>query len=325
MAELSSLNFRMNPRIGLGCMGFSWAYNQPGDLDEEYCVRTIRDAYEAGVRHFDTSDMYSNGHNERLVGEALKELPDAQIATKGGIVVDSVDPLEMHVDGSRKHLAQAVDRSLERLGRDHIDLYYLHRADSSLPIQEQVEVLAEAQRAGKIVSIGLSEVSVNQLQEAAKVAEIAAVQSEFSIWTRGPARRTTTPEGSLSVLDWCEENETTLVAFSPLGRGYLTGEFDENRLTKGDFRLWMPRFTSSARARNKAIVDAVGEIANRHQVNSAQVALSWVLAQSPSMATIPGSTSLHHIVSNLEARDVRLSDEELRQLNELPEPAEPRY
>lgn len=319
--------FPSGSRVGLGCMGFSWGYSRPGQLDDGKSAETIRRAYEAGVRHFDTSDMYAAGHNEELVGRALADCPDAFVASKGGIVVDSVEPLSMHVDGTREHLTNALERSLRRLNRDHIDLYYLHRLDSEVPVQEQVQVLAEAQQAGKIRHIGVSEATVEQLTAAAEVAQIAAVQSELSVWTRDPLKPQEAVDGAepLSVLDWCEKHGATLVAFSPLGRGYLTGKLDTSKLMEGDFRTWMPRFTPDAQERNAQIVEALERIADQRGVLASQVALAWVLGLSESTAVIPGSRSLGHIESNRDAGTIQLTSEKMEAITSLPEPVESRY
>lgn len=313
-------------RIGLGCMGYSWGYSRPGQLDDTASLKTIRQAYEAGIRHFDTSDMYASGHNETLVGEALKGLTEAKIATKGGIVVDSTEPLRMHLDGSKKHLKSAIEKSLTRLKRDCIDLYYLHRIDPKFPVQEQVEVLRQAQQEGKIKQIGLSEPNTDQLDAASEVAKISAVQSEFSVWTRDPLRsRKDHSRDQKSVLEWCEMHDASLVAFSPLGRGYLTGKLDTSELLEGDFRTWMPRFTPDAQGRNKAILETLTKIADNHNATPSQVALAWALEQSPIVSVIPGSRSLPHIKSNFEARNILLTPEELHSINQLSEPEQPRY
>ena len=314
-------------RIGLGCMGFSWGYSRPGQLDDNASVSTIREAFDAGIRHFDTSDMYGAGHNEELVGKAFANNSDVYIATKGGIVVDSVEPLQMHVDGSTQYLRDALDASLRRLNRDHVDLYYLHRLDGTIPVQEQVQVLADAQAAGKIRSIGVSEPTYDQLVAASEVAAIDAVQSELSVWTRDPLKDQPSEhaDSKTNVLQWCEDNGASLVAFSPLGRGYLTGTLNTSELMEGDFRSWMPRFTPDAQERNAVILETLQHIAEKHEVATSQVALAWVLSISPAVKAIPGSRSITHIVSNFEAANVLLDADDIAAINDLPEPTESRY
>lgn len=326
MSHTNGTFFPSGRRIGLGCMGYSWGYSRPGQLDDTASLETIRQAYEAGIRHFDTSDMYASGHNESLVGEALKDLQEAKIATKGGIVVDSIQPLRMHLDGSKKHLKSAIDKSLDRLKRESIDLYYLHRIDPQFTIQEQLETLGQAQQEGKIKQIGLSEPTVDQLEIASEITEISAVQSELSVWTRDPLNAQIKRSGTQqSVLEWCEKHNATFVAFSPLGRGYLTGKLDTSELLEGDFRTWMPRFTSNAQAQNKAILETLTNIANNHGVTPSQIALAWALEKSPVISVIPGSRSLSHIKANLEAQTIHLTPQETKSIDQLPEPEQPRY
>lgn len=312
--------------VGLGCMGYSWGYSLPGQLDDTRSIADIRASYEAGVRHFDTSDMYGSGHNEELLGTALAGLDDIVVATKGGIVVDSVDPVSMHVNGSPDHIISAVDASLRRLHRDHIPLYYLHRPDPAVPIEETVQALADAKAAGKIGAIGLSEVPADLAERAASVTTVSAIQSELSVWTRDPLGRPDAPAAdAISVSNWCAGHGALFVAFAPLGRGYLTGTLDTTALHSSDFRTWMPRFTEDAQERNRAIVDALTSVADDHASTPSQVALAWVLTQGDHVRAIPGSRSPQHVAENLAASDLMLTDEELRRIDALPLPTEPRY
>lgn len=312
--------------VGLGCMGYSWGYSLPGQLDDNQSIADIRASYEAGVRHVDTSDMYGSGHNEELLGTALAGLDDIIVATKGGIVVDSMDPVSMHVNGSPSYVTSAVDASLRRLHRDHIPLYYLHRPDPAVPIEETVQALADAKDAGKIGAIGLSEVSVELADRAASVTTISAIQSELSVWTRDPLSGSGAPENdAISVSDWCAAHGALFVAFAPLGRGYLTGTLDTTTLGNSDFRTWMPRFAEDAQERNRVIVDELTSIAVDHASTPSQVALAWVLAQGDHVRAIPGSRSPQHVSENLAADGLVLSDDELRRIAGLPLPTEPRY
>ncbi|QDZ42717.1 aldo/keto reductase [Corynebacterium sp. sy039] len=332
-------------RAGLGCMGYSWGYSLPGQLDDEHSIRSIRQAYDAGVRHFDTSDMYGSGHNETLLSRALEGLHDVCIATKGGIIVDSMEPLSMHLNGAPEYISAAIDNSLKRLGRDHIELYYLHRVDPNTPIEETMTALARAQQQGKIGAIGVSEPDAQTLSRALDVVKIDVVQSELSVWTRDPLKGSETEtsgavsadstesvsltksyeSNTLSVMELCAANDIKFVAFSPLGRGFLTGKLDVSTLKKNDFRQWMPRFQDEARKRNQNIVDTLTSIAQRHGAHPSQVALAWVYAQGENVYAIPGSRKIEHVRQNMEAEKLTLSNQEIAEITAVPLPQESRY
>lgn len=309
-------------RVGLGCMGYSWGYSFPGQLDDKLSVRSIQESYDLGVRHFDTSDMYGVGHNESLLSRALKGYDDVFIATKGGIVVDSIDPLSMHLNGNPGYLSSAIDNSLQRLGRDYVDLYYLHRTDPEVSIEDSVEALVSAQKAGKVKSIGLSEVTTDELKRALTVGKIEVVQSELSVWTRDPLKN---DDSGDSILSLCSQHDIKFVAFSPLGRGYLTGKLDVSTLREGDFRSWMPRFSDDARQRNQIIVDMLSDIANSHSVEASQIALAWIFSQGENIYAIPGSRKAEHVKLNLESENISLTEEEIEAINRIPLPQEGRY
>ncbi|MDN4484141.1 aldo/keto reductase [Demequina lignilytica] len=274
------------PRTGLGCMELSHAYGvAPSPEDGE---RMLRAALDAGVRHLDTATLYGGGRNEELVGRALRgRRDDALVASKGGMaMVDGVKT----IDGRPETLRAQVDASLGRLGVDRIDLYYLHRWDKEVPIAESVGALADAVAAGKIGAIGLSEVSVARLHEALAVAPIAAVQNEYSLWSRNP---------ELGILEATREAGVALVAFSPVARGFLAGAVeDPEALAPKDIRRGMPRFQSDHWPANAALLPAWRALAVEAGCTPAQLALAWVLSRGPHVTAIPGTTSLAHALEN---------------------------
>jgi aryl-alcohol dehydrogenase-like predicted oxidoreductase len=303
--------------VGLGCMGMTWAYD-PEDRDETESIATIHRALELGVTFLDTADMYGPFTNEELVGRALHGRRDeAVLATKGGLVVESTDPIEMRRDGRPEHMRAALDASLARLGTDHVDLYQLHRVDENVPLEETWGAMAEAVAAGKARAIGLSEVSVGELDRAHAIHPVASVQSELSLWTRDPLD---------GVLPWCAEHGAAFIPYSPLGRGFLTGRLDDRAsFASGDFRSGLPRFADDARAANAAIVDRVRAGAGRAGVEASQVALAWVLAQGEHVVPIPGTRRRKWLEENAGAARVKLSAEDLAELDALPAPEGARY
>jgi len=323
--------------IGLGCMGMSWAYAE-STRDDAASRDVVRAAVDAGVTFIDTADVYGDGHNETLVGQALTGIRDTVfLATKAGLVVDDIRAKGMHRDGSPAHLHAAVDASLKRLGTDHIDLWYLHRVDDAVPLTESWAAMADVVRAGKVRYLGLSEVTVEQAAAAAAVHPVTAVQSELSLWTRDAIGQPGTDASAAAiagggafdagdVVGWCAANGAAFVPFAPLGRGFLTGAIDATtQFEDNDLRAANPRFTSKARASNARIVDTVRAVAARHGVTPAQVAIAWTLAQGPHVIPIPGTRRLGHLADNLGAADVTLTAADLAELDGAPTAVGTRY
>ena len=291
--------------IGLGCMGMTHAY---GKGDETESIATIHRALDCGVTLLDTAEVYGPHTNEELVGKAIRGRRDKVIlATKFGFVLGSG---LSGLDGSPANARRSVEGSLRRLGVDVIDLYYLHRRDPAIPIEETVGAMKELVESGKIRFIGLSEVGVDTIRKAHKVHPISAVQSEYSLWERGIED---------SILPAMRELGIGLVPFSPLGRGYLTGAFQSSAdLIPGDFRHNLPRFDDQHLAANQKLVDAVKAVAARHQEGSpARVALAWVLATAPDAVPIPGTKRRSYLDDNLGAANLHLTPEDMADLNRI--------
>lgn len=291
--------------IGFGCMGLVGWYGQRND---EEARATLLAAVEAGVDHFDTAASYQLGENEKFVGAVLAPFRQKVfIATKCGLS-RSPDGGAL-VDNRPETIRQSCDASLARLGMDYIDLFYLHRIDPTVPIEESTGTLADLVKAGKIRYAGLSECSEATLRRACKVLPIAAVQSEYSIWSRDPEQ---------GVLGACEEMGVTFVSYSPLGRGFLAGNFGRSAdLPEGDHRRSHPRFQQQAAEANARLVQAIGEIGAGMGATAAQVAIAWVLARSPRVVTIPGMKTRTHLQENLGAASLRLTGEQMHRLDEL--------
>ncbi len=301
--------------IGLGCMGMSWAY---GAGDDQESLAVIDRAIELGVTFLDTSDVYGPFTNEELVGRAIAGRRDGLVvATKTGLVVEDRANYVLGRDGRPEHIREACEGSLRRLGIDVIDLYYLHRVDPEVPVEESFGAMAELVRAGKVRALGLSEVDVPTLERAAAIHPVAALQSELSLWTRGALD---------DVVPWCAAHGAAFVAFAPLGRGFLTGRMPADAtFGEGDFRRKNPRFQPEAMAQNAAIVDRVRAIADEIGATPAQVAIAWVLAQGEHVVPIPGTKRVRYLEENVAAADLQLSARALADLGELPVPAGSRY
>jgi aryl-alcohol dehydrogenase-like predicted oxidoreductase len=277
--------------IGLGCMSLSWAYGiKPSDEDG---AKLLNRALDIGYNNLDTARIYGVGHNETLIGNTLKNRrKEFFLASKTGIIVDGD---KRRIDCRPATIRSALEESLKLLQTDHIDLYYLHRRDFDTPIEDSIGELADAVKAGKIGSIGLSEMSADTLRKAAAVHPIAAMQTEYSPLTRNP---------EIAVLEACRELGTTFVAFSPLGRGALGGVVrDPSILPDGDIRKGMPRFIGDNWAHNLALIDTFAGIAAQAGVTSAQLALGWVLAKGDHIVTIPGTASIAHLEENIARHD----------------------
>jgi len=291
---------------GLGCMGMSEFY---GSTDEVEAVATIRRALELGVTLLDTADIYGPHTNEQLVGEAIADRRDEVVlATKFGIVRDPENPSARGVSGRPDYVMRACDASLRRLAVDHIDLYYQHRVDPDVPIEETVGAMAELVDSGKVRFLGLSEAGAETIRRAHAVHPISAVQSEYSLWTRDPEDE---------VLPALRELGIGLVAYSPLGRGFLTGQITSpSDLGSGDFRAHSPRFQGENFARNLQLVDRVREIAREKGCSPGQLALAWVLAQGDDVVPIPGTKRRRWLEENVEATEISLDAEELARIDE---------
>jgi aryl-alcohol dehydrogenase-like predicted oxidoreductase len=292
--------------LGLGCMGMSEFY---GAHDDAESIATIHHALERGLTLFDTADAYGPYTNEELVGRALAGKRSAAfIATKFGFVRDEANPVAREIDGSPAYVRAACEASLKRLRMATIDLYYLHRVDRTIPVEETVGAMAELVRAGKVRYLGLSEVTVQTLERAHRVHPITALQSEYSLWTRDPEE-----EG---VLEACERLGIGFVSYSPLGRGFLTGAIrSPEDFAADDYRRTNPRFQGENFARNLALVDKVRALARQKDCSPAQLALAWVLAQAPYIVPIPGTRRAKNLDENLGALDVRLTDEDLASID----------
>jgi len=304
-------------RIGLGCMGMSDFYTGSGQ-DDDQSLRVIGRALDLGVTFFDTSDMYGPHTNEILVGRALKRASDdVVLATKFGVVRDPDDPSRRGIDGSPAYVRRSIEGSLRRLGRDHVDLYYLHRVDPATAIEDTVGAMAELVAEGKVRFLGLSEAAPDTIRRANAVHPIAAVQTEYSLWTRDPEDE---------VLPTVRELGIGFVPYSPLGRGFLTGTIRSvDELAENDFRRFNPRFEGDNLKANIRIVEQVDDVARAVGATPGQVALAWLLAQGDDIAPIPGTKRVPYLEENVAADELRLSEDHLAQLNEVAAPAGDRY
>ncbi|QPC42734.1 aldo/keto reductase [Kaustia mangrovi] len=289
------------PVLGLGCMGMSEFY---GETDDEQSLAVLRRAHELGVRMFDTADMYGNGHNEELLARFLNDGgAKTFIATKVGIRKASGEYART-IDNSPDYIRQACDASLQRLGVERIDLYYVHRAEAGRPIEETMAALADLVQAGKIARIGFSEVSAETLRRAHAVHPVTAVQSEYSLTTR---------DMEAEILPTCRELGIAFVAYSPLGRGLLSGTFDLDNLSESDVRRNLPRFTGTTMEENLDRLDTLRTIADQREATPSQVALAWVLAKG--VFAIPGTKRLSYLEQNIAAASLRLSADDIARLD----------
>jgi aryl-alcohol dehydrogenase-like predicted oxidoreductase len=295
---------------GLGCMGMTHAY---GSGDEQSGLETIHRALELGITFLDTAEVYGPYTNEELVGRAISGRRDElEIATKFGFVIDSDRPLDRTVDGRPENVRRAVDGSLRRLGIDHIDLYYQHRVDPNVPIEETVGAMGELVEQGKVRFIGLSEPSAETVRRAHATHPVTAVQSEYSLWTRDPEDE---------VLDTLRELGIGLVAYSPLGRGFLTGQIRSMAdLPEDDWRRTNPRFQEEALQENVALADRVAELAEQRSIRPAQLALAWVMAKGEDIIPIPGTKNPRRLEENAAAAEIQLSEEDIAELDDAISP-----
>jgi len=293
--------------LGLGCMGMSFGFGPA--MDKKDGISLIRTAVERGVTFFDTAEVYGPFTNEELVGEALAPLRDqVVIATKFGFAPDPNDSSKWTALNSQPdHIREVADASLKRLKTDVIDLFYQHRVDPNVPIEDVAGAVKDLIEQGKVKHFGLSEPGVQTIRRAHRVQPVTAVQSEYSLWWRRPEEE---------LLPALEELRIGFVPFSPLGKGFLTGKIDENtKFDSTDFRNIVPRFTPEARKANQALVDLLSKVAARKKATPAQLALAWLLAQKPWIVPIPGTTKLHRLEENLAAASVELTPDDLRDIN----------
>lgn len=298
--------------MGLGCMGMSEFY---GESDDKESIRTIHHAFSKGVNFLDTADAYGMGHNETLVGKAIREWSgkreDVVIATKFGIQ-RTEGKYERTINGRPEYVREACENSLRRLGVDTIDLYYQHRVDSGVPIEETVGAMKELVEQGKVRYLGLSEASLSTIRKANEVHPIAAVQTEYSLWTRDIEKE---------ILPGIREAGILLVAYSPLGRGFLTGAIHNTEsLSDNDFRRLSPRFSEGNFEKNEELVKKLEQLAGSKGATAGQIALAWLYSRGDDIVTIPGTRKSHRLDENVAALDVELSQEERTQLDEWFDP-----
>jgi aryl-alcohol dehydrogenase-like predicted oxidoreductase len=291
--------------LGLGCMGLSFGYGPA--VDKKDGIALIRAAVERGVTFFDTAEVYGPYTNEELVGEALAPFRDqVVIATKFGFKIDPSTGKQAGLDSRPEHIKEVAEGSLKRLKTDVIDLYYQHRVDPNVPIEEVAGAVKELIQQGKVKHFGLSEAGVQTIRRAHKVQPVSALQSEYSLWWREPEKE---------VIPTLEELGTGFVPFSPLGKGFLTGKISaDTQFDKSDFRNIVPRFAPENRKANQAMVDLLGRFAQQKKATPAQIALAWLLAQKPWIVPIPGTTKLHRLEENIGVVNIKLSPDELREL-----------
>ncbi|MBN9663227.1 MAG: aldo/keto reductase [Acidobacteria bacterium] len=288
--------------LGLGCMGMSFGYGPAKDKQE--MIPVIRAAVERGITFFDTAEVYGPYINEELVGEALAPFRgEVVIATKFGFKLDPETGKQAGLDSRPEHIKEVAEASLKRLQVDAIDLFYQHRVDPEVPIEDVAGAVKDLIQAGKVKHFGLSEAGAKTIRRAHAVHPVTALQSEYSLWTRGP---------EAEILPTIEELGIGFVPYSPLGKGFLTGKMDEStKLESGDFRSILPRFTADAMKANRALVDLLGEIAGQKQATPAQIALAWLLARKPWIVPIPGTTKLARLEENIGAASVELTAEDM--------------
>jgi aryl-alcohol dehydrogenase-like predicted oxidoreductase len=292
--------------IGFGCMGLNFGYGSA--LTKEEGVALIRAAVDRGVTFFDTAEVYGPFTNEEMVGEALRPVRDrVVIATKFGFRIDPATNRQSGMDSRPEHIREVCDASLRRLGVEVIDLLYQHRVDPNVPIEDVAGAVKDLIQEGKVKHFGLSEPGAQTVRRAHAVQPVTALQNEYSLWTRGPETN--------GILEACKELGIGLVAYSPLGKGFLTGAMNKDtKLGEGDFRNILPRFTPEAMEKNQALVDLLKRIADEKKATPAQIALAWLLAQKPWIVPIPGTTKLHRLEENLGAADIELTAQDLAEI-----------
>ena len=301
--------------VGLGCMPMNWAYS--GDTSEDEAFRAIHRAIDLGVTLLDTADVYGPFTNEDLVGRALEGRRDQVVlATKVGLTVGPNGGYPLSNAGRPEHIRAAIDASLQRLRTEVVDLYQLHRIDPAVPLEESWGAMADLVQAGKVRALGLSEANVDEIRRAQAIHPVASVQSELSLWTR---------DHLAEVIPWCAANGVAFIPFSPLGRGFLTGAITAASFDDVDFRAKNPRFSQASIEANLAIVEQIRAVADRHRATPAQIAIAWTLAQGPHVIPIPGTRRMRYVEENAAAAAIRLTEQDLAELDSLPEAVGSRY
>ena len=302
ITTLGNSSLQIN-RLGLGCMGMSEFY---GAFDENESIKTLHKAIDLGINFFDTADMYGWGANEKLIGRAFKDKWSEVVMATKFAVMRGPNGEWLGINGQPEYIIKACEQSLTNLGVEAIDLYYMHRQAPDVEIEVIVGAMADLVKQGKVKYIGLSEVNADTIRRAHKVHPVSAIQSEYSLWSREPEEE---------VLDVCRELGITFVAYSPLGRGFLTGAYTRREdFEAGDFRLVNPRFTDEAIGENIRFVEIIDQLARDKNVTNAQIALSWVLSQHDDITAIPGTRKIHRLEENLGAYDVVLTKEDLERI-----------
>lgn len=287
-------------RLGMGCMGMSEFYGPVNDADS---LATLQTAYEFGINFFDTADIYGMGHNEELLAKFITDKrKKIVLATKCGIVRKQNDPHFRGLNGSYQYIKNACEQSLKLLKTEVIDLFYLHRIDPNVIIEESMEAMRDLKKEGKIRAVGLSEVNEDTIRRAEKVVPISALQSEFSLWTRSPEKK---------LIPLCQELEITFVPYSPLGRGFLTGTIKKNQLRNDDYRNSSPRFQGENFDKNYAVITQLNSIAQKRCCTLAQLSLAWMLNKHKEIVPIPGTKKIHYLKENIGSASINLSSEEL--------------
>ena len=307
------LSGKMIPRVGLGCMGMSEFY---GPVNDDQSSKALQKAFDLGFRHFDTADMYGFGHNESLIGLFINQLGQQRqnivVATKVGIQRERNNLYKLSVNASKSYIKESCNNSLRRLQTDYIDLYYLHRIDPNRPVEESIEALQELLNEGKIKSVGLCETSAETIKKFHAMLPVEAVQSEYSLWTR---------DIESSVLPTCEELGISVVAFSPLGRGFLAGQIGRDFMSKADseldFRARLPRFNNDNIDKNLALLKHFQDLCQKIGVTPSQMALAWILNKSKSTFIIPGTKKEQYLLNNFSAEDITLEATVMANLNEM--------
>ena len=303
---ISKTGFQLS-ELGLGCMGMSEFY---GKMNDQESLSTIELAIENGITHFDTADNYGYGANEILVGKALNSVREKiTIATKFGIIRDKNDPAARGVDGSPANAIKVCNESLKRLGTDYIDLFYLHRMDQSTPIEETINAMSRLVKEGKVKYLGLSEADVTNIRKAHAIHPITAIQSEYSLWSRGV---------ETEILPLCKELGIGFIPYSPLGRGFLTGRIQSvNDLVAGDFRKGLPRFQDSNIKHNLMIVDKLKDISQQKKCTVAQLALAWLMSKGDFIIPIFGTKRREYLLENIASVNIKLNNAEIEELEKV--------